>query len=192
MARLMIAKLVTSKFIYQLNKIKKGFTLIELLIVVAIIGILAGVGIPMYNGYMTKAKVETSRANHVAIKNFLAASFTQCASGSSYIKLEVNFFLNTKWTNKIPCNFQGGGAQNITHAFHDYWHRAGFDENPWSSLGRDLPAVDYGKAPWEDYILGTITFVNVTGSQIKMVTNIGNESGGEVLLTDILVLNRMD
>ena len=35
---------------------KKGFTLIELLIVVAIIGILAGVGVPMYNGYMAEAK----------------------------------------------------------------------------------------------------------------------------------------
>ena len=35
----------------------KGFTLIELLIVVAIIGILAGVGVPMYNGYMANAKV---------------------------------------------------------------------------------------------------------------------------------------
>ena len=35
---------------------KKAFTLIELLIVVAIIGILAGVGIPMYNGYMANAR----------------------------------------------------------------------------------------------------------------------------------------
>ncbi len=35
---------------------KAGFTLIELLIVVAIIGILAGVGIPAYNGYIQSSK----------------------------------------------------------------------------------------------------------------------------------------
>ena len=62
---------------------KKGFTLIELLIVVAIIGILAGVGIPMYNGYMADAKIATTEANHKTIFQYMLNEATKCEINSS-------------------------------------------------------------------------------------------------------------
>ena len=46
---------------------KNGFTLIELLVVVAIIGILAAVGVVAYNGYTASAKINAIKSIYTKV-----------------------------------------------------------------------------------------------------------------------------
>ena len=59
-------------------KNNKGFTLIELLVVVAIIGILAAVGVVAYNGYTKNAKINAAKSNQAAAVKYIAAELQKC------------------------------------------------------------------------------------------------------------------
>jgi len=85
---------------------KKGFTLIELLVVVAIIGILAAVGVVAYNGYTKAAKIDATKANHKTVANFIKVNFAKCEIGEELI-LKQNEFLNEYMSN------QGNATKNI-------------------------------------------------------------------------------
>ena len=137
---------------------KKAFTLIELLIVVAIIGILAGVGVPMYNGYMATAKVNSASTNHANIKSFVSATLTKCSAGSQYVTLG---------SSNRYCN---QNARAWAGYFSTYF--ASINKNPYG--GNAITTSSSQR-------LGE-TNIASSGNRIAIRTNIGTESGANAYL----------
>ena len=75
---------------------KNGFTLIELLVVVAIIGILAAVGVVAYNGYTSAAKKSATTANHKNVVKYIINEVMKCSTGAS-----------KAMNNELDCTKQG-------------------------------------------------------------------------------------
>ena len=73
---------------------QKAFTLIELLVVVAIIGILAAVGVVAYNGYTKSAKESAVKAQHSQVVKYVTAELAKCNIESTV--MEGNLSCNGK------------------------------------------------------------------------------------------------
>lgn len=72
---------------------KKGFTLAELMVVVAIIGVLVAISIPIFTSQLHKAEVATDWANLRAY----------------YADIQADYITTEKYNNKVP-NMWGHGA----------------------------------------------------------------------------------
>lgn len=119
-------------------RVLKGFSLVELVVAVAVAGLLVGIAIPLYQGYVVKTQV--GRVMHevghfrTIVEDCITAGRLevgeQCQLGL-YSSDLVDSFVAT--LNSSPATLRaefGGHAATQLHGFHLVWLRAGSGE--WS------------------------------------------------------------
>ena len=117
------------------KKLEKGFSLVELLVVVAIIGVLAGVGIVGYQSYTESAKEKVAEANYNSVVRFIETELTLLNNGVQ----ENSGALKDHGTTAGTCNgtaalpragtTQAKLANSIACHFKDLKFKNPFDNN---------------------------------------------------------------
>ena len=110
---------------------QKAFTLIELLVVVAIIGILAAVGVVAYNGYTASAKKNATIQQWKTASKFIQSKLKMCDLQGGIVLLSASRSINCNITNNAS------GVNSMADVFMNYFLDQGF-ENPYD---KNQPAL---------------------------------------------------
>ena len=166
---------------------RNGFTLIELLVVVAIIGILAAVGVVAYNGYTKAAKINAAKTNLKTISSWLAAESTKVCAAKQGRNKNGMFLEDGNYDTWIRCS---GDGTHLAIAASKYFHKNLTFKNPYTgenaipdkAISASFNITRSGlKTVSSSYVSkGEIMFFNLGGEEMAVVfSNIGDKNGSD-------------
>ena len=132
-------------------KRQHGFTLIELMIVIAIIGVLASIAVPLYRDYMSRARAAGAVSELAAVRGFVVLCMverqtaTGCSAGAHGVPALADFTITqnvialTSITDGVISATTGatasGGGANLTYIVVPQVVSANAANIIWSNIG---------------------------------------------------------
>jgi type IV pilus assembly protein PilA len=147
----------------------KAFTLIELLVVVAIIGILAAVGVVSFGGFTGSAKTNSTKSNHAAAIKSISAEIKKCEIQGGNLSLKSSTPPSST-SNNVACSKATTSTAALATAFINHLNNESF-KNPYDTAQGAFNST------------GTTTgqtIITVSGSTITLTTRYLESDGTTV------------
>jgi len=146
----------------------KAFTLIELLVVVAIIGILAAVGVVSFGGFTGSAKSNSTKSNHAAAIKSISAEIKKCEIQGGNLSLKTT--AGSPTAANVACAKSSTTTATLATNFIAHLNNEGF-KNPYDTS--QVAFIGSGSTTGQ-------TVITVSGSTITLTTRYLESDGTTV------------